>query len=165
MYFPEEIVLENLDFSGSELSKKLNRLLNTFGKQAIENKLESLSETHGIKITKVNPAYTSQTCPCCGYVAKNNRRNQKEFKCKFCGFAANADVTGSKNVLARSSRKDLSDIYVGRKKILGKIVEDFTERYPCLYSKAKELISKNPYFVGKVFLDYDQNNSLCKTCV
>ena len=41
----------------------------------------------------VNPAYTSQTCPNCYYVAKENRDSQNgKFRCCHCGFTADDDV-------------------------------------------------------------------------
>ena len=48
--------------------------------------------------------YTSQTCPCCGHVAKENRKTQAKFTCVDCGHEENADVVGAMNVLARGHR-------------------------------------------------------------
>jgi transposase len=45
-------------------------------------------------ITKA--AYTSQTCPQCGYKHKNNR-HKEEFKCLSCGYANHADKVGAIN--------------------------------------------------------------------
>lgn len=47
---------------------------------------------------KVNPAYTSQTCNSCGFVSKENRKTQSEFKCLKCGEAGNADINAAKNI-------------------------------------------------------------------
>ncbi|WFE69754.1 zinc ribbon domain-containing protein [Thiomicrospira sp. R3] len=33
---------------------------------------------------KVNPKHTSQTCPCCAHVAKENRLTQSKFECVEC---------------------------------------------------------------------------------
>ena len=44
---------------------------------------------------------TSQTCPCCGQVAKENRLKKVEFLCVACGHADNADVVGAINMLER----------------------------------------------------------------
>ncbi|MEU9232198.1 zinc ribbon domain-containing protein [Streptomyces subrutilus] len=51
-------------------------------------------------IRKVNPAYTSQTCPRCGRVDAHSRKSQAEFVCTACAYAGHADVVGAKNVLA-----------------------------------------------------------------
>ena len=51
------------------------------------------------------PAHrTSQTCPCCGHVAKENRQTQATFLCVDCGHVENADVVGAINVLERGQR-------------------------------------------------------------
>lgn len=50
-------------------------------------------------VIKVNPAYTSQTCSCCGHVDKDNRKTQDKFKCTSCGHTENADFNAAKNIL------------------------------------------------------------------
>ena len=46
-----------------------------------------------IEIKYVNPAYTSQSCPSCYYVDRENRNSwQDDFRCLHCGFTANEDV-------------------------------------------------------------------------
>ncbi|HGE5059867.1 TPA: zinc ribbon domain-containing protein, partial [Klebsiella pneumoniae] len=47
-------------------------------------------------------AYTSQQCACCGHTAKDNRQTQSQFKCAACGYEANADVNGARNILGSS---------------------------------------------------------------
>lgn len=51
------------------------------------------------KVIKVAPAHTSQTCSCCGHVAKENRKSQGKFKCISCGHKENADYNAAKNIL------------------------------------------------------------------
>ena len=97
IYHPKKIVIENLNFQSSDLSPQLNSLLNRFGMNIIKQKLKDLEERYGIKITEVNPAYTSQTCSNCGYVDKINRKSQDEFECKICGKKINADINASRN--------------------------------------------------------------------
>ena len=53
----------------------------------------------GGMLVEVNPRHTSQKCSCCGYIAKENRLSQAEFKCIACGYEANADVNAAKNIL------------------------------------------------------------------
>jgi putative transposase len=48
---------------------------------------------------RVNPAYTSQKCNNCGHTCKDNRKTQSIFECISCGFSANADENGAKNIL------------------------------------------------------------------
>jgi predicted RNA-binding Zn-ribbon protein involved in translation (DUF1610 family) len=53
----------------------------------------------GVRLVAVNPAYTSQTCPTCGHVAKENRESQAVFHCRSCGHRDNADVNAARNIL------------------------------------------------------------------
>lgn len=50
-------------------------------------------------LVAVPPQYTSQTCPCCGHVSKDNRQKQAKFECVECGFEENADLVGAINIL------------------------------------------------------------------
>jgi len=52
----------------------------------------------GVSVKRVDPAYTSQTCPECGHCERSNRRSQSEFRCKACGHEQHADVVGARNV-------------------------------------------------------------------
>lgn len=53
----------------------------------------------GGHLVAVPPQNTSQTCPCCGHVSKDNRQTQAQFRCMVCGFEENADVVGAINIL------------------------------------------------------------------
>jgi len=53
----------------------------------------------GIRTEKIDPAYTSQTCPDCGYVSEDNRSKGSEiFTCQNCGLTKNADEVGAINI-------------------------------------------------------------------
>ena len=145
---PARISIERLDFSSPKLSRRMNRILKNFGKGILSKKLESISEEYGIIIEEVNPAYTSKECSSCGYIAKNNRKNQETFTCGFCKKKQNADVNASKNILTRSSC-ELKDIYIKRRFILDKLITRFIERQKCHYSMATiyNKVKDNPYFI------------------
>lgn len=143
---PDEIVVEKLDFKNSNLSKRMNRLLSKFGKGEITKKLDAIAEELGIRITYINPAYTSQTCPrpACGYPAKNNRNNET-FHCQMCGFKGHADVVGAKNIFSRSSWDE--PLYRSKTYILGFLKKRFlknAERFPLEH--LRKVLTKNPYF-------------------
>ncbi|MGQ4892223.1 MAG: RNA-guided endonuclease InsQ/TnpB family protein, partial [Candidatus Njordarchaeia archaeon] len=53
---------------------------------------------YGVKIVFVGEAYTSVTCPRCGYSSPFNRKHRGLFKCVRCGFVANADTVGAFNM-------------------------------------------------------------------
>jgi len=146
LYAPKEIVIERLDFRNQNLSRWMNRLLSNFGKGQIIDKLESLKEEYGIEYKEINPAYTSQECPCCHYVAKSNRKSRDKFKCGYCGYSKHADVVGARIAFDRSSDKEILNIYLSRKVILQKLVTRFLERNPRHYSMANGLLWNNPYF-------------------
>ena len=124
---PKSITVERLDFRRGGLSPRLNRILSRAGRHAVKEKLESLRETKGVEIILVNPAYTSQQCARCGYVAKSNRKGDK-FTCGFCNHQSNADVNGSKAVLRRS-QEDMTWVYVGKTEVLRRLEDRFLSQW------------------------------------
>ena len=64
-------------------------------------RLKTKAEELGGRVIEIDPAYTSQTCPRCGQVSRDNRRTQGEFACVSCGFEQHADVVGAINILQR----------------------------------------------------------------
>ena len=60
--------------------------------------IEYKAMEQGVPIVIVPAPYTSQTCSACGHCEKKNRKNQSEFICLDCGFAANADYNASLNI-------------------------------------------------------------------
>jgi putative transposase len=99
------LVVENLDFRGGGMSKKLNRLITRFGRKAIKDKLRSLTEDKGLAVDEVNAAYSSQECSGCGFVHRKNRSTstRTKFLCRFCGRKSHADVNGSRTLVPRRS--------------------------------------------------------------
>lgn len=53
---------------------------------------------HGVKLERVDPAYTSQRCFGCGHIEAANRQSQAVFRCCNCGHTAHADVNAAKNI-------------------------------------------------------------------
>lgn len=66
--------------------------------------LEYKLKWNGGLLLAVPPEYTSQTCPDCNYVSKDNRKTQAEFECVCCHYKNHADVVGAINVLERGYR-------------------------------------------------------------
>ncbi len=87
-------VIEDLDLSGCRGQKR-------FAYRALHHSLERKAPT-----LAVNPAYSSQPCPSCGYVSRNNRKGIK-FRCRSCGRISHADVVGGKNLVRRSYDKEV----------------------------------------------------------
>jgi len=63
-------------------------------------KLDSLSQTEGFLLIKVNPAYTSQACSKCGEIHKESRLGE-DFKCVSCNMELDADINAARNILQR----------------------------------------------------------------
>lgn len=95
---PGRIVIEKLDFRAPGLSRRLNRILARSGRKVIREKLVDLRDRFGIEFAEVNPAYSSQTCSACGFVAKTNRKSQSDFSCRACGHEIHADVNAARNL-------------------------------------------------------------------
>jgi putative transposase len=57
----------------------------------------------GVPVQLIDPAYTSQTCPLCGYCHRSNRRCRDWFACAECGFAVPADHAAAMNIAARAA--------------------------------------------------------------
>jgi putative transposase len=54
----------------------------------------------GGELQEVPAPYTSQECPECHHICSDNRKSRDEFECVACGFAEDADIVGSRNILA-----------------------------------------------------------------
>lgn len=66
----------------------------------MRRQLEYKQPWRGGQVLAVPPAYTSQRCACCGHTSKENRLLQSKFLCQICGYIANADINGTRNILA-----------------------------------------------------------------
>lgn len=65
----------------------------------LEQKLSYKALKNHQLVEKVNPAYTSQTCPKCGHTEKSNRNKKIHlFCCKNCGYKSNDDRIGAMNL-------------------------------------------------------------------
>ena len=65
----------------------------------LEQKLTYKALRNHQLVEKVNPAYTSQTCPKCGHTEKANRDKRRHlFCCKNCGYKSNDDRIGAMNL-------------------------------------------------------------------
>lgn len=112
------IVLEDLKIASMTASAKgtieapgknvrqkagLNRSILNQGWYAFETTLAYKLEENGGHLCKVDPAYTSQTCSCCGTIDKKSRESQAVFSCQHCGFRGHADHNAALNILRRNT--------------------------------------------------------------
>ncbi|WP_169054841.1 RNA-guided endonuclease TnpB family protein [Azospirillum sp. TSA2s] len=97
------------DAPGRNVRQKagLNRaILNNAWYQFEEFLAYKLAERGG-ELRKVNPAFTSQACSCCGTIDKASRESQATFKCGHCGHTANADTNAARNILMAGTQPAL----------------------------------------------------------
>jgi hypothetical protein len=87
-------VVEDLDLRGCRGAKR-------FAYRALHHNLSVKAPC-----LVVNPAYSSQACPSCGYVSRSNRQGIK-FACRSCGRMGHADAVGGINLLGRSEDKQV----------------------------------------------------------
>ena len=65
----------------------------------LEQKLTYKALRNHQLVEKVDPAYTSQTCPVCGHTEKGNRNKRLHlFCCRSCGYRSNDDRIGAMNL-------------------------------------------------------------------
>lgn len=102
-------VLENLSGIRSALTKvKHNNryLMVSWPYYDLQSKIEYKAKRRGGDVIYVNPKYTSQTCPRCGYRNKWNRNQYiHTFICKACGYHTNDDRAAAMNILAKGKRE------------------------------------------------------------
>jgi len=88
----------------------LNRSILEQGWGAFLSMLEYKLKWRGGELIKVNPRYTSQTCPQCGHISQENRETQAAFRCVSCGFSENADIVGAINIFRAGLARCVSQV-------------------------------------------------------
>ena len=103
------LVMEDLDLKSNKTKVKKNSndikinyndIAKTLRINNLKNVLERLCKKANFNFAKVNPAYTSQTCPVCGNIDKKNR-NHRMFLCTNCHYSDDADINAAKNIKNR----------------------------------------------------------------
>jgi len=93
-----EIVLEDLTLHGAGgRSRKMNRRLSSWPRREIHRQIEYKAALAGVPVIKVNPAWTSKTCPVCG--ARRRDRVGKEFVCLMCDWEMDRQINAGLNIL------------------------------------------------------------------
>ena len=65
----------------------------------LEQKLKYKAARNHSMVINVSPKYTSQTCPVCGHIERENRDKKKHlFTCRACGYRSNDDRIGAMNL-------------------------------------------------------------------
>jgi IS605 OrfB family transposase len=82
--------------------KKQRAQMSSWSFYQLRTFLEYKARLAGVEVKIVDPRNTSRTCPECGHCEKKNRPTQEQFRCRACGYSANADVVGALNIRARA---------------------------------------------------------------
>ena len=100
----QAVALEDLKGIRETTVRRAQRLLHhswAFGQ--LRNFIAYKAQLVGTPVVLVEPAYTSQTCPECGHIARGNRPTQDNFRCQACGYAGHADTIAARNIAARAA--------------------------------------------------------------
>ena len=144
MYFAAngqfDVVMEDLNFKDKswivdeETGLKYSQIVRLLHLSNIKNWLKSQAEKLGIRVHLTPSHYTSQQCPVCGHIDRDNRTAQEKFECKNCGHADNADHNASVNIKHRFT----GDVLRKSKQIHS--FDEYGRMIPC--SKNKTIIKK-----------------------
>ncbi|TLZ68146.1 MAG: IS200/IS605 family element transposase accessory protein TnpB [Methanobacteriota archaeon] len=92
------IILEDLTLHGAGgRSKSMNRRLSSWPRGEIHRQIEYKAALAGVPIIKVNPQWTSKTCPVCG--ARRRDRVGKDFVCLMCDWEMDRQINAGMNIL------------------------------------------------------------------
>ncbi|HEX9340231.1 MAG TPA: transposase [Thermoplasmata archaeon] len=92
------IVLENLTLHGAGgRSHRMNRRLSAWPRSEIHRQIEYKAALAGVPIIKVNPQWTSKTCPVCG--ARRRDRVGQDFVCEMCDWEMDRQINAGMNIL------------------------------------------------------------------
>ena len=85
----------------TKATPKVNRMLASWTFHELLALLHYKAARLGISVVEVDPRHTSRACPECGTIDKASRKTQATFHCTGCGYEANADLVGSRNIAAK----------------------------------------------------------------
>ncbi|MGH9841057.1 MAG: RNA-guided endonuclease InsQ/TnpB family protein [Blastocatellia bacterium] len=123
---PTIIVTEKLDFRGKAQSKEMSRRVNQWRRSTLKERVEFKASAAGCRREQVNPAYTSQMCPQCGYLDKANRKGEA-FQCLNCEHAGDADHIGAQNLKSRYFDSRIT-LYTPKETVREILLKDYNAR-------------------------------------
>ena len=123
-------ITERLDIRGKAKSKRLSRLVSNWMRSSLKNRVEFKASAGGSRREQVNAAYSSQTCPVCWFVSKDNRHGDT-FQCLNCGHIDDADRVAADNLEGRFIDPDIT-LYTPRERVREILVSRFNARLESL---------------------------------
>ncbi|MCE7743974.1 MAG: IS200/IS605 family element transposase accessory protein TnpB [Candidatus Heimdallarchaeota archaeon] len=94
----------------SRMGRKTNQKFTNVPFHKLIKMLQYKAEEQGIEVTLITEEYTSQTCSCCGYRSRSNRKYRGLFVCKKCKLVINADVNAAINIAKKAFPESLLGI-------------------------------------------------------
>jgi putative transposase len=99
------IVLEDLKGFKPIRNKELNRRLSLWPRRKLHQIIEYKAQWRGVPVVKVDPRYSSRTCPICGRI--QDSRMGAEFVCE-CGCHLDRHINASLNLLQTAISKGMA---------------------------------------------------------
>ncbi len=99
------ISIENLKGIRSRIraGRKQRAVLHSWAFAQLGAFLTYKSVLAGVPLVEVDPRNSSRECSRCGHTEKLNRPSQSKFRCRSCGYTANADYNAAQNLRSRAS--------------------------------------------------------------
>jgi IS605 OrfB family transposase len=123
---PSIIVSEKLNLRGKAHSKNMSRRVSAWVRGTLDERLAFKASAGGSCRKHVNPAYSSQTCPYCGYLHKINRSGDT-FQCQHCGHRDDADRVAALNLKTRLNDPDIT-LFTPKEQVKAILNNRFTAR-------------------------------------
>ena len=99
LFVLEDLTGVSFDENLNKRGKSGKRQLRSWAFYQFEQFLTYKAKLAGGDVIKVSANYTSQRCPKCGGIHKEFRRHDThEYVCENCGYRANDDLTGARNI-------------------------------------------------------------------
>lgn len=84
-----------------KIRSKTARNMLTWSHYKFAQHLTQMALRHNTLVVRCNESYTSKTCPHCGHIHDRLGGNKK-FNCPKCGFTADRDANGARNIMIRA---------------------------------------------------------------
>jgi putative transposase len=135
---PSAIITERLDIRGKAASKRISRQVSLWARGMLKDRVEFKASAGGSSREQVNPAYSSQTCPICGFIHKDNRRGDV-FQCLHCGHADDTDRVAAHNLKARRADPEIH-LWTPKEQVLAILLGRFNARLESCQTQNSDIV-------------------------
>ena len=119
-------------------SKRNNQEMGSLEFGRLFNYLTYKAALYGIRVIKINEAYTTKTCPVCGHL---NKPKGRTYKCRECKFIGIRDEVGAFNIL---------NLYLNGRIVPGQLVPQGKVKYLRVVKVRKGYPQLTPHVVGQM---------------